>query len=278
MTTEFINRVATVEQNMAVGQDEKGKALDSAKLIKELTEIMDHKKISIDNKARLCLVYYITQTPEMSKVEELAKRGGVPTKYLKALTNLKVLGVKSKEPVLGSITKLISKLMKKEDDADFLLLSRYKTKLKENAEELIKGNMKDSAYPYIKAPDSSFKLDSSAKKSSGKKKEDEAADADEEKTSLRSKKRGEGPAWKKDKDAASSSSSNLVSGITADTKTKKLIIFVLGGITHSELRAATELRDEYKLDVYCGGTSVITPSSYVEKVATVIADEDIEGL
>lgn len=46
ITVDLLNKVAIVEQNMAVGQDEKGKSLDSGKLFKELIELMDHKKIS----------------------------------------------------------------------------------------------------------------------------------------------------------------------------------------------------------------------------------------
>lgn len=219
------------------------------------------------------IIYYISQRPEFNKVTELSKRAGLPEKYVKAMKHLSCLGVKPLESaMMGSITKFLSKLLKANNDNDYLLLSRYKAKIKEVAEDVIKGTAKEPAFPFVKAPDSSFKLSdlsssSSEKKSNKNNKKDDEELLEEKKESLRSRKKGDGPAWKKEKE---SPTTPLGASGADKFNGKKLIVFVLGGITHSELRMATELREEFKMEVYCGSTSVLNPSIYIEKLASIV--------
>jgi hypothetical protein len=44
----------------------------------------------------------------------------------------------------------------------------------------------------------------------------------------------------------------------------KLIIFVLGGITHSEMRSVYEASAKYRREIFIGSTHIITPKSYLE--------------
>merc|ERR1711865_179455 len=46
----------------------------------------------------------------------------------------------------------------------------------------------------------------------------------------------------------------------------KVVIFVIGGICHAELQAAYELVSKYDLDVYIGGTAMMTGKGFVEAV------------
>jgi len=45
-----------------------------------------------------------------------------------------------------------------------------------------------------------------------------------------------------------------------------VVIFVIGGICHAELQAAYELVSKYDLDVYIGGTAMMTGKGFVEAV------------
>jgi len=45
-----------------------------------------------------------------------------------------------------------------------------------------------------------------------------------------------------------------------------VIVFVIGGISKPELRHLYELMYERNQEVVCGGTSLITPATYLEQV------------
>ncbi|RUP43048.1 hypothetical protein BC936DRAFT_137713 [Jimgerdemannia flammicorona] len=44
----------------------------------------------------------------------------------------------------------------------------------------------------------------------------------------------------------------------------RLILFIAGGMTYSEIRSAYEIADIYNREVYIGSTHVITPSTFIE--------------
>jgi len=52
----------------------------------------------------------------------------------------------------------------------------------------------------------------------------------------------------------------------------KVVIFVIGGVCHAELQAAYELVSKYDLDVYIGGTAMMTGKGFVEAVRHIKAE------
>eukprot|EP00656_Telonema_subtile_P013757 TRINITY_DN16992_c0_g1_i3.p2 TRINITY_DN16992_c0_g1~~TRINITY_DN16992_c0_g1_i3.p2 ORF type:complete len:206 (-),score=58.43 TRINITY_DN16992_c0_g1_i3:271-888(-) len=50
-----------------------------------------------------------------------------------------------------------------------------------------------------------------------------------------------------------------------------LVIFVLGGITYAEIQAAYELMAKHSIDVYIGGTHLLTATSFIEKGLDALA-------
>jgi len=46
----------------------------------------------------------------------------------------------------------------------------------------------------------------------------------------------------------------------------RVIIFVIGGITYSEIRAAYELTNQYSREFIIGSTHLSTPASFIENV------------
>lgn len=61
---------------------------------------------------------------------------------------------------------------------------------------------------------------------------------------------------------SSSAPTNASSGASA---AGPLVIFVLGGITYAEIQTAYELMVKHNLDVYIGGTHLVTATSFIEK-------------
>lgn len=52
----------------------------------------------------------------------------------------------------------------------------------------------------------------------------------------------------------------------------KVVIFCIGGVCHAELQAAYELIAKYDLDVYIGGTALMTGKSFVDAVRLIKAE------
>lgn len=63
-----------------------------------------------------------------------------------------------------------------------------------------------------------------------------------------------------------SSSFKLETVTTQKKNDYKLYVFVIGGISYSEIRSAYELQNEYGIEVIIGGTSILSPSDYIQKL------------
>lgn len=53
---------------------------------------------------------------------------------------------------------------------------------------------------------------------------------------------------------------------TSRTSSSRIIIFVLGGITQSEIRSVYELSTDLHREIFIGSTHIITPKSYLEEI------------
>ncbi|KAI9912324.1 hypothetical protein PsorP6_006692 [Peronosclerospora sorghi] len=54
---------------------------------------------------------------------------------------------------------------------------------------------------------------------------------------------------------------------------EKMIVFVNGGATYSELRSMYELRTEEKRDVFMGSTSMLVPQTFLQYLETLKEDK-----
>lgn len=76
-------------------------------------------------------------------------------------------------------------------------------------------------------------------------------------------------AWtRKKKDAAD----------TSKTRGKRLVIFVIGGVSRSEMRVIHKLAPTLHRDLILGSTSVESPSSFIEKLSTLSSSGDEESV
>jgi len=67
----------------------------------------------------------------------------------------------------------------------------------------------------------------------------------------------------------SPNSSFKIETVSTQKKTDyKLFVFVIGGVSYSEMRSAYELQNEYGIEVIIGGTSILSPKDYIEKIST----------
>ncbi|KYF39876.1 Sec1 family protein, partial [Toxoplasma gondii ARI] len=63
--------------------------------------------------------------------------------------------------------------------------------------------------------------------------------------------------------SAGNQCSTTSSPVSSERPRKKFILFVLGGITHAEMRCAYEVSNELGADVILGGTSILTPPQII---------------
>ncbi|KAJ2613780.1 syntaxin binding protein 1 [Coemansia sp. RSA 1365] len=88
------------------------------------------------------------------------------------------------------------------------------------------------------------------------------------------------PTWqKRESSPASTTTTSLTDSIasaqpspviqSSRQRQGRVILFVIGGITHSEIRAANELSHKYGYEVIVGSTHVIEPEDYLYEVSTL---------
>lgn len=119
------------------------------------------------------------------------------------------------------------KLKKKPDDFAYEV-SRYSPRIKSILQDSVSGVLDSSAFVAVKASGSSSSTTPSSAKTAP--------------VSLRQKTSA----------AAPNSAPNSASANTSSTISRSVILFVIGGVTYSEIRSAYEVADASKREVYIG--------------------------
>jgi syntaxin-binding protein 1 len=249
---EFLNECATEEQNMATGQDADGNTPKS--LVNDLSALMRKNGVTQQSKLRLIMLYTLTKGNKdyRDKFIDLAKINDGERNALYNVTSLK-------PPSTFSFDKMFKKMFTskpKSQEVDYTL-SRYVPVMKGLCEDLLKGTLSEKEYKYVDVPGKDFKIDHVG---SGKKEVKE----EKKEGKGRPSRFGDQPQWT----LTENSNTSLV---TTEMKKSdyRLFLFVIGGLTYSEMRSAYELSNEYGIDVMFGGTSIITPKDYIYKLGII---------
>ena len=214
--------IAGVEQNMATGYTAEGSEVKN--ILPELLPLLSNPSISYENKVRLLMIYVTTR----DGIEEADRKKLLEAAKLSAndailLTNLGLMGVKlQKDKFSSGADKKKKKNKAQKNVGEGYDLSRYSPAVKGVIEDFFNSSLDSSLFPFVKAADSAATSTSASKKAG---------------TSLRSGK----PTWQS---GATSSSSNKTG--------PRLIIFVAGGLSFSEMRAVYEATKQFKRQVYIG--------------------------
>ena len=252
-----LRKLIFIEQDMAYGAKKRG-------LKKELSELFNTEDYTKLDKLRLFLIYLISQSQQgrltLRDKEEVAIDAGYPPKYqedAKILQCLQTMGVKLSKDSLefgAAEAKDLEKEKKKGkkksmDQMDDL--SRYTPKAKIILESLLTNNLPISTFPYLKSPP----VDQIV----------------QQKSAFKAK-------WgKKEKDGGG----NYMKG--------RIILFILGGASYSEVRTVYELTGEFNREIVLGRlfiafnffflsflllvtgtTSIYNPEQFVKKVKKIL--------
>jgi len=219
-----------LEQEMATNEDEKGSK--SKNVVSRLTPYLSDAQVSQEEKLRLLMIYIASQEG-VSEADRkaLADKASLSSDDRKVLDNLSKLFT-GKEKT----KKEKKKKDKKEKKNEAYELSRYAPKIKDLMDGFAEGELPPEFFGFV------GKNPAEAKENKGKEKE--------KGVSLKSKT---GPTWAENRKSEK-----------VEITGPRVIIFIIGGITYSEVRASYELTNQYSREFILGSTHLTTPANFIE--------------
>ncbi|KAI8066984.1 Sec1-like protein [Gilbertella persicaria] len=238
-----LNSVGNLEQNMATGETADGETPKT--IVLDMVPLLDDPHVSPVDKARLLMLYIIWKEggifeDDKRKLLEHAKLKG---ELRDAIHNLPLIGVKLtriRKPERSSFLKKRRQRRSKDEETPYEL-SRYIPILKKVMEAHVNNTLDPKQFAFTRQSDMDSSEDSPGQggiPTSG--------------VSLRTTK----PTWAK--------RTNSTSGMPRTTTGAKLIVFVIGGATYSEIRSAYEIGQTYNRDIILGTTEILRPTTFVE--------------
>ncbi|ORY80259.1 Sec1-like protein, partial [Leucosporidium creatinivorum] len=227
---------ASVEQCCATGVTPEGKTPKT--LVEEMVPLLDDRSVSSTDKLRIIAMYIMHRdgVPEGDK-KRLYQHARLALHEMDAVDNLAYLGVNvSKDS--GKKRKPLFKQRPEEDAYD---ISRFQPSLKYMLEDHFSGTLDQSVFPYVRdapvASGGSSSLRNSAVSSA-------AGGAG----SLRSAR----PQWTSQRGRR-----------VVNEPRQRVMVFVAGGMTYSEIRAAYKVSESANKDIFIGSTNIVTPEEFV---------------
>lgn len=242
-----LDAICSVEQNMVLGEDAEGNPVKN--IIPSLVPLLQDTKISVVNKLRLLMLYVITKEglPDAER-EKFMEHASIPPAYRKAIENLRLLGV----PVSSNDNKGPKKYKRRDrsEEGTFYALSRWIPVIKDILEDALEDRIDKNMFASVRDDPQDSSGDAGAA------------------ASVRTTKSGWAKTNKDKKEGKEASSSS--SRKNTEPKTgPRLLMFVVGGVTYSELRSAYELNEKSKREIIIGSTHVITPKDFINQLLTL---------
>ncbi|KAG8070609.1 hypothetical protein GUJ93_ZPchr0006g42562 [Zizania palustris] len=233
--------------------------------------------VSRENKLRLLMIYAAINPEkfESDKGTKLMQLAGLSTDDMIAVNNMRCLcGPDTKKPSGGGFTLKFDVHKKKHGlrkertgEESAWALSRFYPVLEDLIEKLSKGELPKDEYHCMNDPSPSFHripTNSSVRTSP----------AHQPAHSMRSRRTGGTWARPRGSDDGYSSDSVLKHSSSDFKKLgQRIFVFVIGGATRSELRAAHTLTSKLKREVILGSSSLDDPPQFITKLKMMSADE-----
>jgi syntaxin-binding protein 1 len=244
--------VIALEQRMVTGEMEDATKTSTKDIENDLQRLLRDDMYPPDVKTRLLLLFVLTQgLPAAAKREQLLQMAKLTSgedalidklsALVKLSTERKMFG-KKKPKRVGAV---------KEGAYD---LSRYETAVKGVVESLAKDGLSNAEYPFVKEPPSSNKASTSG--GQGK--------------SLRPTGATWSAAGGKKPGGADRAIDIGGGGPPVSVHGPRLYVFIVGGVTHAEIRGAHEVMLETKREIYIGGTNIVTASDFVRQLEMLV--------
>ncbi|TFK85671.1 Sec1-like protein [Polyporus arcularius HHB13444] len=229
--------VANVEQNCATGVTAEGKTPKT--LVEEMVPLLDSRDVVNMNKVRI-IALYIQHRDGVSEEDRrrLYQHARLTMHEQDAVNSLVHLGVRINRQPGDKDTK--KKIKQKPSNEEEYELSRYKPVLRTMLEEHVANKLDPTLFPYVKDSPSVASTTTSLRS---------ASPAIQPAVSLRSQK----PSWHK---------ATRGPGTQNDNR-QRLLVFVAGGMTYSEMREAYLLSKTLNKEIIIGSTHALTPTEFL---------------
>ncbi|KAI0395892.1 Sec1 family protein [Xylariaceae sp. FL0594] len=232
--------IASLEQTMATGLDEDNRK--PKHVLDSVVRLLDDEALGQLDRLRLLLIYLLYRGGVVFKdVKRLLAHASLPPQYGETVTNLEQLGGRTirggvKEPRKDDppLFPIDTKAPIPEDN----YLSRYQPAVKHMLENLCRGALDQTVFPYVKPP------------------LDPHEDALIGQGSLRAAK----PSW-------------AGAGRRAADNRQRIIVFMAGGATFSESRACYEVGAAMNRDIFMATSHMLTPKLFVDQVGDLSVDK-----
>ncbi|KAL8723543.1 MAG: hypothetical protein Q9225_000178 [Loekoesia sp. 1 TL-2023] len=235
--------VASVEQSLATGLDEDYKKPKS--LADQVVRLLDDDAIQFPDRLRLIIQYLLYRDGLLpTDIQKLLTHARLPAQDSEVISNLELLGAHVMRVLKDSRPVAQHQFSKREaqvPSVDESGLSRFDPALKVVLEELSRGTLDQTTFPFTKPH-----LDAA----DGLMGQDNVSQA-----SLRSAK----PTWARTRPSASE-------------PRQRILVFMAGGATYSESRACYEVSSSLSKDVFLATTHMLTPSLYLRQVGDLSVD------
>ncbi|KAN0088471.1 Sec1-like protein [Tylopilus felleus] len=230
-----LSQVANVEQCCATGVTAEGKSPKT--LVEEMVPLLDGQDISNLNKVRMVALYvmYRDGVPDEDR-RRLYQHARLRVAEQDAVNSLSHLGVRITRGPADKDTK--KKLKQKPSQEEEYELSRYKPLLCTVIDDHVNNKLDVSLFPYVKDAPSATTPTAS-----------KGPTTPTHTSSLRSAK----PSWHK----------AVRSNAPVDNR-QRVIVFMAGGMTHSEIRECYALAGALNKDIYIGSTHTTTPLQFID--------------
>lgn len=256
-----LDELGDLEQDMATGLNAEGKSISIKEVKDKLVSMCQDPKISVLDKLRLVMIYIIGQggigdgtRRELMKAVDMDLQG--------AIRNLDNLGVdlSNSEKKTKKLSKERTEELKQRAKENELNLMRYLPAMHSTIEQLVTGQLKEESFPYTSPPPPGSGPAAAA-----------AASSSSARKGVSARKKAGGADWKNGGDSASSSSSSsAASAANSDEDVRpRFIVFVLGGMTFSEMRSCYEIADKHNVNLLMGSTNTLTPTEYIEDLSAL---------
>jgi len=232
--------------------------------------LLDDRSVSNRDKVRIIALYimYRDGVPEEDQ-RRLFQHARLSLAEQDAVRNLSRLGVRLNRVPGDKDTKKSFKFKDNSTDEEYEL-SRYTPTLHHVLTEHIGGKLDVAAFPYVRDGPSPQGLSASSSVSLRSTSLRASPQPNGPPTSLRSAK----PSWHRAPRPGGAASSQLAVAADREPVRQRVITFVAGGLTYSEIRAAYTLAGQLNRDIYIGSTHTITPERFVDDLKVL----DMEGI
>ena len=236
--------VSAVEQTLATGLDENYKRAKN--VAGQVVPLLDDEAVDRKERLRLVLLYLLYRRGLLSgDIKKLMAHSQLLPQDGETIYNLDLLGARVEKPLKDENPPAVQPLFNQKpppaDDSGEVGLSRYETNVKSMLEEVIRGTLDPTTFPFTRPqtdPDSMV-----------------AANNGLSQSSLRSAK----PTWARSRSYG-------------EQPKQRIIVFLAGGATYSESKACYEVSHAFSRDVFLVTSHMLTPNMFMKQLGQLGAD------